>query len=309
MRKFLLGTLYVLAIMLVSVMVLLALLDRMGWSDSDYKRFTSGRQQSVIVGTSRAAQGIRPEVINSYFAISATSKPVYNFSFTVNASPYGEVYYEAIRKKVEANPSKGSLSIISVDPYSLSDDTALDSERRKRESSQMLNKVRLYTRPQFGYLLRYCRPQVWRTSRECTLHDDGWLEIKDIPMDKESVAVRADRKMTEYGQITILPSEWRAHWLREIVELLQNNGEVYLCRIPVSEAMKAREDEMWPTFEDDMSDLADGCGVRYISFADFAGQYRTTDGNHLFKEDAMTFTECLCDSIAKYSLCKINSLQ
>ena len=62
-----------------------------GTTDDFYLRFTSAKQKSLIIGTSRAAQGIQPQLIDSILDLTATDK-IYNFSFTAQNSPYGEVY-------------------------------------------------------------------------------------------------------------------------------------------------------------------------------------------------------------------------
>lgn len=41
-------------------------IDKYGMSDWAYKRFTARKYYSLVIGTSRAAQGIQPAVINSF---------------------------------------------------------------------------------------------------------------------------------------------------------------------------------------------------------------------------------------------------
>src|SRR4051812_33254984 len=80
-----------------------------GKSDYFYLRFTTPPQPSLILGTSRAAQGLQPSVFNE--SNLAFAKPMFNFSFANNISPYGPIYLNAIKKKV-STASKNGLFIL-----------------------------------------------------------------------------------------------------------------------------------------------------------------------------------------------------
>jgi len=56
-----------------------------GNTDPFYIRFTTPKQASLILGTSRAAQGLQPAVINE---IGKTQ--LFNYAFTLGQSPFGE---------------------------------------------------------------------------------------------------------------------------------------------------------------------------------------------------------------------------
>ena len=280
----------------------------LGYSDSEYKRFTSGTKSSLIVGTSRSAQGIVPEVVNAKLAPEAFDLPIYNFSFNVGTSPYGETYYKAIKKKLQFNPDTTSLFIVSVDPFSLSTERGQDA-KGFREDSRCLKRVRVYTRPQLWYMLLYCRPHQWVSNHSSILHEDGWLEVNGIMMDSLSIDERLEKKMTEYEQYEISSSSYRLEWLRATVELMKQNGSVFMCRIPVSNEMQEWEDQCWPDFDEDMNAMAREAGIEYYSFSSASGQYRTTDGNHLYYEDGKIFTSMLCDSILTSGICRKNRLQ
>ena len=86
-----------------------------GRFDPFYLRFTNGSHQSMILGTSRAAQGIRPDVLNQKLAQRFSE--INNFSFTLLHSPFGEVYFDAVKTKLDSSPTGGSqLFLIAVDP-------------------------------------------------------------------------------------------------------------------------------------------------------------------------------------------------
>lgn len=277
---------------------MLTVVDILGWSDPYYKRFTSKTQQSLIIGTSRAAQGIVPEVFNMPSKYSLNIKPVYNFSFDIVYSPFGEVYYRAIRRKICDNSDDTVLVfIIAVDPMALSIETGMD-KTKLREYDGPLAKISLYCRPQYGYLFRFCHPYFWHMNDCSSLHDDGWLEIKGIPMDSISICKRTELKMLDYNGFSITKSDYRLYWLEKTIDMLQQRGEIFMCRIPVSSEMREWEDGQWPEFDDDMFAFAESKGIRYFPFSGWSGTLKTTDGNHLYKDDARVFTAALCDSIA-----------
>ena len=84
-----------------------------GNTDPFYVRFTSPKQQNMILGTSRAAQGLQPEVFDEILMRS-----INNFAFTIAHSPFGKVYFESIKRK--HNQRRGGLFVIAVDPWSIS---------------------------------------------------------------------------------------------------------------------------------------------------------------------------------------------
>lgn len=281
------------------VIALLSIIDCIGWTDSAYLRFTSKGQQSLIIGTSRAAQGIVPSIINDFDFGGSYRLPIYNFSFNVGESPYGEVYYNAIKRKVGVNPNHDSVFILAVDPFSLSNEINQDCNR-EREKGGRLDWIKHYYRPQIFYLLKYCRPWRWANSSHETLHDDGWLEIHGIPMDSLSCSNRLRLKMEEYNSMIIIPSSERMSWLVKCITYLKQYGKVYLCRIPVSEEMLSWEDINWPSFDAVIDSVAIITDVDYINFRNHSGNFRTTDGNHLYFKESEAFTMMLCDSLSLY---------
>jgi zona occludens toxin (predicted ATPase) len=99
---------------LCAVICLLVLSRANGESDAYYERLTTPAQTSLIIGTSRSAQGILPSILNSELGRS----DIYNFSFTISHSPYGPVYLDRIDQKLLKN-SKNGIFILSVDRFYL----------------------------------------------------------------------------------------------------------------------------------------------------------------------------------------------
>lgn len=291
MKRFVFQGLLFALLLLAGVWAILTWIDWKGYSDEYYKRFLHPAP-SLILGTSRAAQGIVPEVLAAGLPEGAFALPLENFAFSVVGSPYSETYYKAIEKKVGLSEDELGLFILSVDPYSLRSDKAGAKEEWLHLKGATIQK------PNYCYLFRYCRPHKWiNPGKHCTLHDDGWLEISGIPVDSASVAAATKRKMSEYNDWEIQKSAERMDWLIRTIDLLKANGTVYLVRIPVSPQMRDREDQVWPDFDQDIRVIADSMSLHYFSFIQQSGNYRTTDGNHLYRDDAILFSKALSDSI------------
>lgn len=281
-------------------------IDYFGMTDYAYKRFTSEKQASLIIGTSRATQGIQPQVVNRFLSNKQFDLPIYNFSFTIGDSPFGEVYFNAIKKKLKKNKNN-SLFIIAVDPWSLS---LIDEEIYKgipsREDDNCLNMIRFISiKPNFEYLFRYFHPtidpswwSVFVSSPVGHLHDDGWYEV-NYKMDAVAVKKNIREKLTVYSQYKVLKSDERLNSLIKILTYLKKYGSVYMCRIPVDEEMFLLEDKVWKDFDVDMSSIANRHSVPYFTFRSDHARFKTIDGNHLYKDDGKIFTAELCKLINK----------
>ena len=273
-------------------------IDKLGMSDWAYKRFAAQKYYSLVIGTSRAAQGIQPVVINSYFKNDEYQLPIYNFSFTVVASPYGELYYNAIDKMIETDGNqKRGLFILSVDPWALAEEEKMDAAFFRETESVLSNVPLLNCRPNYLYLLRYFRitDSEWFTNF-AELQDDGWYKV-NFEMSDSLVENNVRAKLKTYYDYKIKKSNYRLKWLSITIEHLKRYGKVFLCRIPTHECMLDLEKKNWPDFDNDMQKLADQFHVPYFNFMYKCNSYRTIDGNHLYKDDGVRFTNDLCDSI------------
>ena len=268
-------------------------LDALGWSDWAYKRFRDSGEKSLVLGTSRAAQGIHPSVINEEMQEMGFELPIFNFSFTVTASPYGEIYYNSIIRKLSTENYQGGLFIVTVDPWSLSL-TNQDTGNELREETDRLKGITHYIKPNFLYFWKYAKPLSFDNVMK--LQDDGWLQV-NVPMDSVSLHERIESKKREYADVKISKSDYRLKWLEKTIDLLKSKGVVFLVRIPATKYFFDIEEKSWSTFESDMNVIAKKKCVDYISFANALGRYQTIDGQHIYKQDGEKFTKDLCDSI------------
>lgn len=279
-----------------------------GYFDAFYLRFTNGQHPAMILGSSRAAQGLLPAVLNSKLEGYAS---ISNFAFTLANSPYGKTYLDAIRKKLDTVPTsdKKQLFILEVNPWSLSI-IQNSQESEFRETNLVLAKVNNVDhdgRPNFEYLLK-SYPAAWGKivfdpfqKKELMLHEDGWLEV-NIPMDSIAVADRTAAKIADYQKQVAPnyePSPIRLAYLQHTISLLQEYGEVVLLRMPVSPPMQDIEQAYYPEFDDTICTLANDLKISYWNLASTAGDYQYTDGNHLGASSGKQFSAQIADWILK----------
>lgn len=285
MKRFLLHTFALAA--LVVALGLAVLWQADGWSDPYYVRFTTPPPNSLILGTSRPAQGLQPSVMNEVLP----GAELFNFSFTIAHSPYGPTYLEGIKTKLGEDAAGGTF-ILAVDPWSVSSELGDPEEvERYRERGNFLTLRDMSSDPNLGYLLyHYTRP-FWyllgRSQELMYLHRNGWLEVM-VPMDSASVAERTRTKLESYRNNNLPDykfSNTRMNYLGRTVDYLSGRGEVYLVRLPIHPGMMEIERELTPDFSRRMRRFADSLGVPFLDLTPDNAAFRYTDGNHLSIED------------------------
>lgn len=278
--------------------------------DDFYYRFTTPKANSLILGSSRSAQGIRPSVINK--RICTEDNNIINHSFAIGPSSIGPNYYREITKKLKSSSTHG-LFIISVDPWTLStgilnvdDDSTKFFEVRKELFVGNLKSSS--TNPNLDYLYNYWNnkfspllmliKQTINYKNMLILHSNGWLEM-DIDMTPEVVEQRIKSSTAEYGDKEDKLSETRFYFLEKMIRLLIKHGDVYLVRMPVSLPMAELEKNHFPEFENKIQNISNKYQIDYFNFIGASGKFKTTDTHHLFKDESERFTNILCDSIAE----------
>jgi hypothetical protein len=310
MGKFLLKTaLYFSLLAAIALLYLLLIYLKPQLVDDFYYRFTTPKASSLILGSSRSAQGIKPSVINK--RICTEENKIINHSFAIGPSSIGPNYYKEVTQKLKDSNTNG-VFIISVDPWTLStsikninDDSTQFFEVRKelfvgnlKSSSTNPNMDYLYTYwnnkfSPFGMLFK----QAINYKNMLILHEDGWLEM-DIDMTPAVVEHRIQSSTIEYSSKEDKLSETRFFFLEKIISLLLKHGDVYLVRMPVSLPMAELEEMRFPEFDNKIQNISNKYQLKYINFIGVSGDFKTTDTHHLFKDEAERFTNLLCDSIA-----------
>ena len=195
MKKFL-SELSLFLIVLLSFIFFYFKISADGYTDPFYLRFSSEKKSNLILGASRAAQGIQPKILNNI-----NNKKFFNFSFTNLHSPFGDTYLNAINRKLNKR-SKEQIFIVCVNPWTLSSicDNP-ENESDFRELKTELASTNFYDlNPNFIYLLKnYSKPfyMLLRKDKHMLLHKNGWLEI-NIEMDSLSIEKRLIEKIITY---------------------------------------------------------------------------------------------------------------
>lgn len=287
-----------------------------GSTDNFYLRFTSSKQNSLIIGTSRSAQGIHPNILDSVLNLEENNG-IYNYSFSINNSSYGKEYYYAIKNKINES-AKNGIFIITVDPWAISSDTTLNDNEIDIESI-FYSKKHYNSYPNYEYLIKNYK-KGWgnillkriesniliRNQNSLSkikgaftyLRKDGLLEVY-TSMDSTYVKQNIQKKVYNYNTSMSSNkfSKFRFLYLRKTIQLLKKHGEVYLVRMPVHTSLFKIEDSYDPQFDKRIMNLANKTNVDYLNFADNATQYSYTDGNHLYINDAKIFSNQLAERI------------
>jgi len=283
MRRFLIQ---VCVFSLLPLTVCLVALSRLsGYTDPFYLRFTTPKQHSLIIGTSRAAQGLQPVVTNNILH----RHDMFNYAFTIAHSPFGETYFKSIKSKL-APGTKDGIYIVAVDPWSISN-TSKDPDDADNFAEQdfALGKMSFVNmNPNIFYIFCcYDKPLITLVKKNkdfsTFLHKDGWLEVT-VPMDSVTVSTRLREKIFDY-QTNYLPkfkfSNIRWQYLIKTISFLQMHGKVYLVRLPVHDEIYRIEAQLMKGFDDKMNTLAKELNVPYKNVALHGKAYEYTDGNHL----------------------------
>lgn len=278
-----------------------------GSADASYKRFTSSKQKSLIVGSSRAAQGLRPSVLNK----ALNRDDIYNYAFNIVSTPFGRAYYESIDKKLQKDNTDG-LFIIEVTPWALSTLKEFKSDTISlRETNTFIDKTsQVNLNPNFEYLIESYQESYiklitnkYRKGDYQTfyIHGNGWLEVT-IVSDMFSREQRKNNKVKLYkkGLLTHKGiSQYRLNYLEKTIELFKKYGDVFVVRMPVDKDLLDIENVFTSDFNTLMKSICKAQKINYIDFTVFNDDYNYTDGNHLDIEASEQYSKFVADSITK----------
>ena len=284
-----------------------------GTFDPFYLRFTTPARPSLIIGTSRAAQGIVPSELKSVIADLGFQGPMLNFAFTLLHSPYGPVYFDAVKEKL-APDTRNGLFIAMVDPFPLSTPSPTPNDPATfREAKSRLSRMKGSingTHPNLSYFfglthgwgaILTSRLDYLRHPRK-RLHADGWLEIT-VPHDPKNTRIRFKRKLADFKKnaTQFRPSAARREYFEKTVCLLTKHGTVFIVRMPAWKQLITIENQLMPDFDEFIQGVSNRCGAPFEDFSGDGKKYEFTDGSHLYKTGARAFTRDLAARIRSLS--------
>lgn len=276
-----------------------------GTADPFYQRFTSPKQSALILGNSKAAQGIVPSVLNNKLFPEFGAK-IYNYSFTVYNSPFGPVYLESLAKKLDENSKRGYF-VITVDPWSIASDiNDPDNQEKFAENNGFLASINnVNSTPNIFYLLRWFENPFYEIilmklkNDFSKLHPDGWLEVRGGKRKEREVLKRREFMVDFYSDYLnkYSYSKKRFENLQKTIAYLKDKGPVFLVRMPLHQDILSIDDKLDPEFNRKMENLSKAYGIPYFDFNDSESQWEYKDGLHLTVESALDFSEELSKRI------------
>lgn len=298
MRKFIIQIIIFITLVCIAMYFVFSQAD--GYTDPFYIRFTTKKQSSLIIGTSRSAQGMIPQIINENANVD-----FFNYSFTVASSPYGPAYLNSIEKKLDKKSTNG-IFILAVDPWSISEDKNKTSSVIV-ESIPMLEKMNFVNMsPNIEYLIKCYNQKYYnilykKEHNKMLLHKDGWLEV-NVPVDSASINKRLRIKVKSYKELCESKSfsMERYKYLEKTISLLNKHGQVFLVRLPIHPDMMTIENKLMPDFNQKIQSLKSK-NNGYLDLTPYNSDFKYTDGNHLYKKSGKVVSK----KVAEWMMIKL----
>lgn len=275
-----------------------------GHFDFYYKRVALPKQHSLVLGVSRAAQGIVPSKMDS--VLGPDYAPLFNYAFAANYSPFGRVYFNAIKGKLKKPSIKKAMFILTVDPRSISVSKDHKDTNDLIDQYSFLNHLDCFAcEPNLDYILygheTYYKKIFLNMIRgEGYLHNDGWLEII-IDNSEASRNSRMAAKLKDQNyERDYTASDYRLKYMLKTIDFLMERGEVYLVRLPLHSNVLERQNESYPDFDHLLETLALKRNIPYWDYSqDY--NYNFTDGSHMTAQSARRFSIQLAQRISSYT--------
>ena len=272
-----------------------------GSTDPFYVKFTTPKQTSLIIGSSRAAQCLQPDIINQILKEGT----LYNYAFSRVHTPYGEAYFKSIKEKLNTHAKQG-VFIIEVNPWSISDKfVSPDSS----QNHSFLSKIKHVDRhPNFEYLLKAFDQRNIKIISNRLLNkkengffitNTGWLDVR-LEQGMDSRHQLTKQTINQYKKIRLEYSglsQTGLNYLKKTINFLKAHGAVYLVRLPVHDDMLNIENELLPDFDFRMLSLSKTCHVEYINFMPQRTEFEYTDGHHLIKVSSNLLSQHIAELI------------
>jgi hypothetical protein len=266
--------------------------------DSNYARLTKLHNEGLVIGTSRAAIDIEPSFLK---------QNLYNFSFTIDATPFDNSYRDLIKKYHQTQKyDSNRIHLVTVDPWALS--SVIGKEKLINDG--FTSKLNLSIMdPNWEYIFKFANLSIWEinnvsmnTNRNLFVNSTGRL-VK--PMTEAFLNKDFDRKIKVklenyrngdlYNSGSI--SEGKLSNLRAIIDYLKKDGKVYLIRLPVTNQMLELENKLSPDFNQRMFDVSKLYSIPYIDFMPYNHLFRTSDGHHLWDGEIKKFNLLLAEKL------------
>ena len=276
-----------------------------------YERFSSPQQTAFILGSSRAGS-VDPQVLDSILIQSYPNLKMYNYAFTWAHSPYGPVYLNSIKKKLDSI-TKNSLFILTVEPTAVMVDGNLpDTIENYIENDKFIATLSdVNTNPNVEYLLESYDKSITNELNMLILPpknvmaitkvlDNGKWDTKIIKDFNPKTKAELNRtKMIEFDErmVGLKKSQNRLNYLTETIGFLQKHGRVVLVRMPISKTAYTIENKHYGDFDSRINSIAKSKKIDYINYNDIKHDFYWTDEVHLTNSSMNDFSKMLGDTI------------
>nr|WP_321232185.1 hypothetical protein [uncultured Psychroserpens sp.] len=258
-----------------------------GKSDPFYKKISSAKQSSLILGSSRIGYAIKPSIIDKELGNIQS----FNYAFTYNTSPYGLTYLNSVKQKLDTTV-ENQVFILGVDPWVLSNDSQDPNDLNMfLENKNFLGTITtVNSHPNFNYLIHnYSEPYIKILYNRSPLfvEDDGsWsssLQLSDkyILKQKKELIARYTVKQEAYQF-----SSLRLAYLKQTISYLKTYGEVYLIRLPIDLDLLEVENKLMSNFDDVLEHMSNEMSVHYFNFSTQGDVFNYFDAHHMIPESA-----------------------
>jgi hypothetical protein len=285
-----------------------------GYVDQYYNKFT-WQPKNLVLGLSRAHNAINPRTLEiEGSSIGMKDYSTLNFAFNKVQSSFGELYIEAVKKKLKNKTEKNNaIHIVCVSPASLSAPKNIqDDNLFKLDQKSIFGKLKTYNKnPNYNYVTTCLEKPLYsiflkeKHFKNQITHTNGWNEVKieyrgNIITQKNSDYWRG-LVLREYKRIEKKErkSKYRIHNLVKLINYLKNSGEVYVVRIPAHKDIIEHENQTWHDFSKQIDSLSIKNNVLFLDYSNKFNQFKYYDGTHMESNSAKKFSAMLMKDIIK----------
>lgn len=284
-----------------------------GYVDQYYHKFTQ-ESGSLILGLSRADQGIAPQILEEKLSDLEYDMPITNFAINLDHSAYGKLYLQGIKEKL--NPQlKNGLFILTVStgafttPLKMKDDAVFNMDKK----GVIGKTTNLKHNPNYDYIINnYAQPLYngvinLNSWSHHIAHDNGWNEftlvshLDTLKHDDMQFWKTQTLKYLKKKNKLLEISKHRIDGFIGTVEYLKTRGEVFVVRLPADADFIDFENSNWPTFNQKIDSIAKQHNVPFLNYTLQDTNYKTYDGSHMLSQSAKAFTKQLSLDIKKIS--------
>ena len=264
-----------------------------GFVEDFYPKFSSPLASSMILGSSRALQGLKPYDI--YLDLPCDT-PILNFAFTMTHSPYGELYFRSIQKKLDPS-SKNGLYILEINPFILS--VKKGNKELREKTSRLSNQIMYNQSPNIEYILKNYQDPLYTLYIDDSVGNEvyskyGWFNF-DVTVTEAQLKEKIDAGIKSYQKVFANSelSDYRLDYLKKTVNYLKSYGDVILLRMPLTKEMYTLENRYYPQFDQIIGKVSNEKGIRFINLVDSGYKYNFRDAHHIQSNSATYLSQDL----------------